>query len=112
MAKPTKTGEHPIASPLARALRLGLAPIGFAALFSLISNLLYLALPIYTNQIYSRVITSQSGSTLIVLSVGCAFVFIVSGIIDHYRAMVLSGFGVVFDQQLASRTAPSRDNDR
>ena len=104
MAKPTKTGEHPIASPLARALRLGLAPIGFAALFSLISNLLYLALPIYTNQIYSRVITSQSGSTLIVLSIGCAFVFIISGIIDHYRAMVLSGFGVVFDQQLASRT--------
>jgi len=104
MATPTKTGEQPLASPLARALRLGLAPIGFAALFSLISNLLYLALPIYTNQIYSRVITSQSGSTLIVLSVGCAFVFIVSGIIDHYRAMVLSGFGVVFDQQLASRT--------
>jgi len=104
MAKPTKTGEHPIASPLARALRLGLAPIGFAALFSLISNMLYLALPIYTNQIYSRVITSQSGSTLIVLSIGCAFVFIISGIIDHYRAMVLSGFGVVFDQQLASRT--------
>jgi len=104
MAKPTKTGEQPLASPLARALRLGLAPIGFAGLFSLISNLLYLALPIYTNQIYSRVLTSQSGSTLIVLSLGCAFVFLISGIIDHYRAMVLSGFGVVFDQQLASRT--------
>lgn len=104
MANPTQPGQKPLASPLARALRLGVAPIGFAALFSLISNLLYLALPIYTNQIYSRVITSQSGSTLIILSAGCAFVFIVSGIIDHYRAMVLSGFGVVFDQQLASRT--------
>lgn len=104
MANPTQPGQKPLASPLARALRLGVAPIGFAALFSLISNLLYLALPIYTNQIYSRVITSQSGSTLIVLSAGCAFVFLVSGIIDHYRAMVLSGFGVVFDQQLASRT--------
>jgi len=78
--------------------------VGFAALFSLISNMLYLALPIYTNQIYSRVITSQSGATLLVLSAGCAFVFVVSAVIDHYRAMVLSGFGVVFDQQLASRT--------
>lgn len=97
-------GEKPLASPLARALRLGLAPMGFAALFSLISNMLYLALPIYTNQIYSRVITSQSGSTLIVLSGACAFVFLVSGIIDHYRQQVLSGFGVVFDQQLSSRT--------
>jgi len=104
MATPTRPGEQPLPSPLARALRLGVAPIGFAALFSLISNLLYLALPIYTNQIYSRVITSQSGSTLIVLSLGCAFVFIVSGIIDHYREMVLNGFGVVFDQQLSSRT--------
>ena len=102
--KPSANGNKPLPSPLARAMRLGLAPIGFAALFSLISNLLYLALPIYTNQIYSRVLTSQSGSTLFVLSAGCAFVFIVSAIIDHYRAMVLSGFGVVFDQQLASRT--------
>jgi len=76
----------------------------FAAVFSLVSNLLYLALPIYTNQIYSRVITSQSGSTLLILSGGCAFVFLISGIIDHYRQQVLSGFGVVFDQQLASRT--------
>jgi len=97
-------GDRPLPSPLARALRLGLAPVGFAALFSLISNMLYLALPIYTNQIYSRVITSQSGATLLVLSAGCAFVFVVSAVIDHYRAMVLSGFGVVFDQQLASRT--------
>jgi len=104
MATAPLPGQKPLPSPLARAMRLGLAPVGFAALFSLISNLLYLALPIYTNQIYARVITSQSGSTLIVLSLGCAFVFIISGIIDHYRAMVLSGFGVVFDQQLASRT--------
>jgi len=102
-ARPAR-GDRPLPSPLARALRLGLAPVGFAALFSLISNMLYLALPIYTNQIYSRVITSQSGATLLVLSAGCAFVFLVSAIIDHYRAMVLSGFGVVFDQQLASRT--------
>ena len=102
-ARPAR-GDRPLPSPLARALRLGLAPVGFAALFSLISNMLYLALPIYTNQIYSRVITSQSGATLLVLSAGCAFVFVVSAVIDHYRAMVLSGFGVVFDQQLASRT--------
>ncbi|WP_442678975.1 type I secretion system permease/ATPase [Sphingomonas sp. ASY06-1R] len=95
---------HPLPSPLARAIRLGVVPISVAALFSLVSNLLYLALPIYTNQIYSRVLSSQSGSTLLVLSLGCAFVFLVSSIIDQYRAQVLTGFGVVFDQQLASRT--------
>jgi PrtD family type I secretion system ABC transporter len=101
---PNRGGNQPLPSPLARAIRLGIRPFMFAAVFSLVSNLLYLALPIYTNQIYSRVITSQSGSTLLILSGGCAFVFLVSGIIDHYRQQVLSGFGVVFDQQLASRT--------
>jgi ATP-binding cassette, subfamily C, bacterial exporter for protease/lipase len=94
----------PIASPLARALRLGAGPIGFAALFSFVSNMLYLALPIFTNQVYSRILPSQSLSSLLVLSAGCAFVFLVSSIIDYYRAQVLSGFAVVFDQQVASRT--------
>ena len=102
--RPRARSDQPVSSPLARAMRLGLAPVGFAALFSLVSNLLYLALPIYTNQIYSRVLASQSGSTLVLLTLGCAFVFLISSIIDHYRAQVLSVFGVVFDQQVASRT--------
>ena len=91
-------------SPLARALRLGLKPMLFASLFSLVSNMLYLALPIYTNQIYGRVLASGSLATLVVLTVGALFVFLVSSIIDHYRNQVLAGFGVVFDAQVASRT--------
>ncbi len=90
-------------SALRRALSLGTMPLLFAALFSLVSNLLYLALPVYTNQVYSRVLTSQSGSTLVVLTLGVAFVFLVSSVIDHLRDQVLVGFGVVFDQQIASR---------
>lgn len=101
---PKNAGSQPLANPLARALRLGVTPIGFAALFSFVSNMLYLALPIYTNQIYSRVLPSQSPSSLVVLSFGCIFVFLVSAIIDYYRGAVLSGFAVVFDQQVASRT--------
>jgi PrtD family type I secretion system ABC transporter len=90
--------------PLAQALRLGRKPILVAGLFSLASNLLYLALPIYTNQVFSRVLSSQSLSTLVVLSLGVAFVFIVSGILDMLRSQVLTRFSVVFDQQIASRT--------
>ncbi|WP_235785805.1 type I secretion system permease/ATPase [Sphingomonas sp. PR090111-T3T-6A] len=89
-------------SPLRRTLALGIGPMLFAGLFSLVSNLLYLALPIYTNQIYSRVLSSQSVSTLVVLTLGAAFVFIISSIVDHFREQVLSGFGAVFDQQVAS----------
>lgn len=89
---------------LTDALAAGKTSFMFAALFSLASNLLYLALPIYTNQIYSRVLYSHSGSTLAVLTIGALFVFLVSGLLDHYRAEVLTNFSIAFDRQLASPT--------
>lgn len=89
---------------IADTLALGKTSFMFAALFSLASNMLYLALPIYTNQIYSRVLTSHSGATLIVLTVGAAVVFMVSGALDHFRTQVLINFGVAFDRKLASTT--------
>ena len=89
---------------LREALAMGKSSLLFAALFSLASTLLYLALPIYTNAIYSRVLTSHSGATLIVLTIGAAIVFLVSGILDHFRAQVLTNFGVAFDRRLASPT--------
>ena len=98
------SGQPDVPGPLLEALRLGQRPIAFAALFSLVSNLLYLALPIYTNQVFSRVLSSQSASTLWVLTGGAVFVFLISSVIDNYRGQVLTGFSVVFDQQLASRT--------
>jgi len=104
MARTPTSGRQNTPGPLVQALRLGRKPILYAALFSLASNLLYLALPIYTNQVFSRVLSSQSLSTLIVLTLGVAFVFIVSGAIDMLRAQVLTRFGVLFDQQMASRT--------
>jgi PrtD family type I secretion system ABC transporter len=88
---------------LREALRLGSGPLMFAGVFSLISNLLYLALPIYTNLVYSRVLLSQSGSTLLVLSVGVLFVFAVSTLIDIVRQQVLIDFGVVFDRHVSGR---------
>jgi len=97
-----KTTKKP--SMLADALAMGRTSFLFAGLFSLASNLLYLALPIYTNQIYSRVLSSHSGSTLIVLTIGAAFVFLLSGILDHFRTQVLINFGVAFDRKLASST--------
>ena len=91
-------------SPLADALKLGTGPLLIAGLFSLASNLLYLALPIYTNLIFGRVLSSQSGGTLAVLTLGVAFVFVVSSVIDGLRAQVLTRFSVLFDHQVASRT--------
>lgn len=91
-------------NPITDALAKGKSSFIFAAMFSLASNLLYLALPIYTNQIYSRVLYSHSSSTLIVLTVGALFVFLISGLLDHYRGEVLTNFSISFDRELASPT--------
>jgi PrtD family type I secretion system ABC transporter len=94
----TKSGPDNL---LTIALRHGRGPILVAAAFSLVTNLLYLAMPIYTNQIYSRVLSSGSTPTLIVLTVGVLFVFAVSGVIDALRSRILSTFGVIFDQKVS-----------
>jgi len=86
------------------ALAKGKSSFIVAGLFSLASNLLYLALPIYTNQVYSRVLYSHSGSTLIILTIGVLFVFLISGLLDHYRGEVLTNFSIAFDNELASPT--------
>lgn len=86
---------------LTAALRKGRSSIMAAALFSLVTNLLYLVLPIYTNQIYGRVLSSGSIDTLLVLTTGTIFVFAISGLIDKFRSRVLANFGVVFDQQVS-----------
>lgn len=86
---------------LVLALRRGRSAIGYAALFSLVSNLLYLALPIYTNQIYGRVLSSGSLPTLLVLTTGTICVFAVSSTLDALRARVMGNFGEVLDRQVS-----------
>jgi ATP-binding cassette subfamily C exporter for protease/lipase len=86
---------------LIAAIREGRPAFLFAGLFSLITNALYMALPIYTNQVYGRVLSSYSVPTLIVLTTGTIAVFAVSSILDNYRARVLSNFSTVLDQRVA-----------
>lgn len=92
----------PPESLVTRAIREGRTPFLYAALFSLVTNALYLALPVFTNQVFGRVLSSQSVETLLVLTVGTVGVFAVSGVIDMYRARILTNFGVIFDQRISS----------
>lgn len=92
------------AQPLQDALKIGKTAFIFAGVFSLASNILYLSLPIYTNQVFSRVLASHSVPTLLVLTGGIVFVFMISGLLDFFRAQVLNNFATIFDQEIASRT--------
>jgi PrtD family type I secretion system ABC transporter len=90
-------------NPLTRAIKEGYTPLAYAGLFSLVSNLLYLALPIFTFQIYGRVMSSYSVPTLLVLTFMVLLAFLVSGLIDDYRAKVLINYGVAMDQRVSGR---------
>lgn len=86
---------------LTKAVSDGRTPLMFAFGFSLASNLLYLALPLYTFHIYGGVMTSGSIPTLLVISFGVMAAFVMSGVIDHYRAKVLINYGVLLDQRVS-----------
>jgi ATP-binding cassette subfamily C exporter for protease/lipase len=86
---------------MTRALADGKGPMAWAAAFSFFSNVLYLALPLYTYQIYGRVLISQSQPTLWTLTLITVFVFIVSSAIDDVRARILINYGVMLDQRVS-----------
>jgi len=88
-------------NPLSRAVKEGYRPLVYAAAFSLVSNLLYLALPLYTFHIYGGVMTSGSVPTLLVITTGVIAAFVMSSVIDHYRAKVLINYGVLLDQRVS-----------
>lgn len=119
MVAPAIGGEHPRNSaarmkifnpfadmpdnPLTRAIKEGRRPLMYAGMFSLVSNLLYLALPIFTFQIYGRVMASYSVPTLLVLTFMVLLAFVISGLVDDYRAKVLVNYGVILDQRVSGR---------
>ena len=88
---------------LTRALGDGKRPFMVAAVFSFFSNVLYLAMPLYTFQVYGRVMQSENQATLWLLTLVTLFVFAVSAVIDDYRARILINYGVVLDQRVSGR---------
>jgi ATP-binding cassette subfamily C exporter for protease/lipase len=86
---------------LTRAIREGYGPASAAFGFSLVSNLLYMAMPLYTFQVYGRVLISQSQATLWVLTFATLFVFAISSVIDDFRGRILINYGMLLDQRVS-----------
>jgi PrtD family type I secretion system ABC transporter len=72
-------------------------------LFSLAINLLYLAAPIYMLQVYDRVVSSGSVSTLVMLTIALLMAFAALAGLDMVRARVLTRAGVRLDRLLSGR---------
>jgi len=71
---------------------------------SILINLLLFVSPIYTMQIYDRVLTSRNGMTLVLLSLIALMLFISYAALEHFRSRVLVQTGIRFDAVLSGPT--------
>jgi PrtD family type I secretion system ABC transporter len=74
-----------------------------AVAFSFAINILNLALPLYSLQIYDRVLQSGSGATLFLLTIAAIGAMAALALLDDVRAQLLVNMGVRFDNRLSSK---------
>ncbi|MET0710580.1 MAG: type I secretion system permease/ATPase, partial [Tardiphaga sp.] len=68
---------------------------------SIFINLLIFVSPLYTMQIYDRVLTSRNTMTLLLLSLIALALFVSYATLEHFRSRVLVQTGVLFDRTLS-----------
>ena len=85
-------------------LLAGLRPyLAFAALFSLVLNLLLLAPSLYMLQVFDRVLTSRSVETLAMLSLAVLIALLMMSALDILRAYLLAAVGAALDRMLGPK---------
>lgn len=90
-------------SELRRAVVACRGPLAAAALFSMAANLLFLSSPLFSLQIYDRVLKSGSKPTLVVLAVMLLVALATLAVLDGVRHRVLARAGLRFDRLLSHR---------
>jgi ATP-binding cassette subfamily C exporter for protease/lipase len=105
MSDPPAEPKRPLFgdNEVTRALQLAKGPFMFVFIANIATNILYMALPVFTTQVYGRVLQSQSQETLFVLGVGTLFAFIIMAVLEALKGATLIGYGLVFDRALSQR---------
>ncbi|RMD94080.1 MAG: type I secretion system permease/ATPase [Alphaproteobacteria bacterium] len=75
----------------------------FAALASVVVNVLMLTGPLFMLQVYDRVLGSRSEETLLALGILVAFLFAIMGVLEWSRSRVLARAGARFQARLDGR---------
>jgi PrtD family type I secretion system ABC transporter len=79
------------------------AHIVHAALFSLVINILSLAVPLYTLQVFDRVFSSRSQETLLVLTLAAAIALSTMMLLEIVRSRLLLMAGSMLDRQMSPK---------
>ncbi|MAX00840.1 MAG: type I secretion system permease/ATPase [Sphingomonas sp.] len=93
--------ESAASNALSHALSACRRHFAYAALFSGLINLLYLAPSLFMLQVYDRVVPSRSGSTLLLLSIILAFALITLALLDMVRMRLLQRASIRLERTLA-----------
>jgi ATP-binding cassette subfamily B protein len=88
---------------IAEALQRSKRALWYVLIFSLCSNLLLLALPLYSLQVLDRVISSASIPTLVYITILAIFAFAFFGIFTLVRSYILNEIGNWLDTQVSAR---------
>jgi len=99
--KKNKTAEK---NHLALGVKATIPVFTTAIIFSFFINLLMFVSPLYMLQIYDRVLSSRSETTLIGISILAATLIGVYAILEMLRSRVLVRAGVLFDRNIADPT--------
>jgi len=90
--------SHAMTKEIRRSTLRAIAAVGF---FSLFLHILVLAVPLYSLQVYDRVMSSQSSETLIWLSVIALFAIGILAVLDSLRARMLVRLSGWLERRLA-----------
>lgn len=93
----TRKGE------LRRALEASKRALKAVGWFSCAINVLMLTGPIFMLQVYDRVMTSGSYSTLVVLMAITVGLYAVIGLLENYRTRLIARIGIEIDQRIGDR---------
>ena len=107
MAKQEKKVDEIEESELRQTLFESKKTIFMAGFFSMFINLLMLIPPLYMLQLYDRVLTSRSESTLYMLTLIVIVLFITMGLLEVVRSRMLIKFGNKFANILSNRVFES-----
>ncbi len=101
--KNLKSGQAP-KTALDRAMTSVKPAIWTAVVFSFFINILALTAPLYMMQVYDRVLSSRNVTTLVVLTILIAFLYLVSALLESVRTKLLVRAGVKFDEEINQHT--------
>ncbi|MCB1885584.1 MAG: type I secretion system permease/ATPase [Geminicoccaceae bacterium] len=90
---------HPDLADALRACRRGFC---IAVVFSLATNLLSLAMPLYMLQLYGRVVASGNGSTLAVLTIAVGIALVARAALEMLRRLLMVRLGIWFERRMGA----------